>query len=83
MERIQPQRVNILQRVVDAVDIRDQGQRLKDITLYRVHGDKPLRSRIVEPGFGVVHAQNVIPVVAGVVRLRVDAPVRAGDAQNL
>ena len=38
---------------------------------------------VIEPRLGVVHLQHIVPVVAGVVELRVNAAVAAGNAQSL
>ena len=73
------QRIYILQRVIHAVEVGHEGQWLKDITLDGVHRNEPFRCRVIESGFGVVHTQHIVPVVAGIVRLRPDAPVRAGE----
>ena len=76
------QRVHPPQRVIHAVEVRHQAQGIGDLALDGVDSNKPLVVRAVEPCLGIVHAQDIVPVVAGVAQLGPDAAVAAGDGQG-
>ena len=45
--------------------------------LYRVHGDKPPVPGIIETGFGIVHPQHRVVLVAGVILHQIQFPLAA------